>query len=83
MYVSFRNWWLDRLKGLKTNLPIAHVTSPDIDNLVKFILDGMNGLIYKDDAQVVKLIVQKLYDSEGDCSGRTIVDVTEFEDKHA
>lgn len=65
----------DRSKALKTVLPFAHVAHPDIDNLAKFVLDGMNGLVYKDDKQVAKLVVCKLFDSEGECNGRTTVEV--------
>ena len=42
------------------------------------VLDGMNGLVYHDDKQVVKLVVYKLYDSEHGCGGRTVIDVTKF-----
>lgn len=35
----------------------------DIDNLAKSILDGMNGVIYKDDCQIVSLHVTKVYAS--------------------
>ena len=31
----------------------------DIDNLSKAVLDAMNGIIYKDDTQVQKLVVDK------------------------
>lgn len=34
---------------------------PDVDNIAKIILDGLNGVAYKDDAQVVDLRVKKLY----------------------
>lgn len=34
---------------------------PDIDNVVKAIFDGMNGIVWKDDSQVVALSVQKIY----------------------
>ena len=53
---------------------------PDIDNLAKFVLDGLNGLAYHDDRQVVKLVIYKLMDNEGDCSGRTVIEVTEYAD---
>ena len=69
-----------RWNPLKAILPYAFVATPDIDNLVKFVLDGMNGLVYKDDKQVVKLVAYKLYDSESDCGGRTVVEVTEFDE---
>ena len=48
---------------------------PDIDNLAKFVLDGLNGLVYHDDRQVVKLEVYKLMDSEGQCNGRIVIHV--------
>ncbi len=34
---------------------------PDIDNMVKAIADGMNGVVWVDDAQIVTLAVQKVY----------------------
>ena len=36
---------------------------PDIDNLAKSILDGFNGVIWKDDSQIVSLHVTKVYSS--------------------
>lgn len=35
---------------------------PDIDNLVKVVLDGLNGLAYKDDKQIVALEAAKGYE---------------------
>ena len=69
----------DRLKPLKTSLPHTHVAAPDIDNLMKSVLDGMNELVYQNDKQVVQLTVLKLFDSEGGCDGRTEVEVTKFD----
>lgn len=34
---------------------------PDIDNLVKAVLDGLNGLAYQDDKQIVALEAAKGY----------------------
>lgn len=34
---------------------------PDCDNIAKIILDALNGLAYDDDAQIVKLYVEKRY----------------------
>lgn len=34
---------------------------PDIDNIIKAYLDAMNGIIYKDDTQVVRLSAKKGY----------------------
>ena len=42
----------------------AHYASarPDIDNYAKSVLDALNGIVYRDDSQVVDLFVRKLYD---------------------
>lgn len=35
--------------------------APDLDNLCKAILDGLNGVVFEDDKQVVKLCLTKQY----------------------
>jgi Holliday junction resolvase RusA-like endonuclease len=35
---------------------------PDLDNLCKAVTDAFNGLIYKDDSQIVELHLTKVYD---------------------
>ena len=37
---------------------------PDIDNILKIILDGLNGAAYEDDKQVVEAVVYKGYRPE-------------------
>ena len=64
---------------LKTMLPWTRPPVPDIDNLAKFILDGMNALVYEDDRQVVKLVVYKILDNDGDCNGRTVIVTSPFD----
>jgi len=39
-------------------LPIKR---PDLDNFIKAALDGLNGIAFKDDSQVVRLTATKLY----------------------
>jgi Holliday junction resolvase RusA-like endonuclease len=34
---------------------------PDIDNIVKALADGMNGIVYVDDSQIVELACSKWY----------------------
>jgi len=34
---------------------------PDIDNIAKTYLDGMNGVVFHDDTQVIDLHVKKVY----------------------
>jgi Holliday junction resolvase RusA-like endonuclease len=38
-----------------------HMHKPDIDNLLKWSLDCMTGLVYEDDSQIWKLSAYKLY----------------------
>ena len=38
---------------LKMSVPAYPVTKPDIDNLIKFYLDCMNGVVFEDDRQIV------------------------------
>lgn len=45
------------------NLPLP-TGKPDVDNLLKFVLDSCNGILYKDDAQVVDLHGIKRYGKE-------------------
>lgn len=46
---------------LRKSAPIQHASKPDIDNLVKFVLDALNGHLYKDDSQIVSLTAIKQY----------------------
>lgn len=43
---------------------IAPVKKPDADNIAKAVLDPLNGNAYQDDAQIIRLRVQKLYMEE-------------------
>lgn len=48
---ELRNWVLPTKK-------------PDIDNILKIIMDGLNGVAYHDDKQVVEVTIRKRFDSE-------------------
>lgn len=63
---------LKALARLRTAAPIT----PDLDNLVKFVMDGMNKLIYDDDRQVVLIVAYKLRDN-----GRMEVQVLPFREE--
>ena len=56
-----------------------------MDNLAKFVLDSLNGLLYEDDRQVVKLCAVKVLDTpvengdggdDGLCLGGTDVEIS-------
>jgi Holliday junction resolvase RusA-like endonuclease len=38
-----------------------HVSAPDADNVAKIALDGCNGIVWRDDSQVVRLTASKHY----------------------
>jgi len=38
------------------------IKKPDLDNLAKSVLDGLNGVVYLDDSQLVSLHITKVYD---------------------
>lgn len=40
---------------------ISPTKKPDIDNIVKIVLDALNKFAFKDDTQVTKLTVEKIY----------------------
>jgi len=40
---------------------IPHTKKPDLDNLIKFVKDCANGIIWQDDSQVVSLVASKAY----------------------
>lgn len=54
------------------------VTRMDVDNLAKFVLDSMNGILYEDDKQIASLHLAKLFDNEGACRGATELMVRPF-----
>tara|TARA_R110001599_G_scaffold339851_1_gene559735 strand:- start:27565 stop:28038 length:474 start_codon:yes stop_codon:yes gene_type:complete len=53
---------------------IAHTSKPDADNVIKAIKDGLNKIVWIDDAQVCELHVMKLYSS----TPGVLIDVTEL-----
>ncbi len=40
---------------------ILHTVKPDADNVIKSVLDGLNGIAWRDDKQVTDLMIQKRY----------------------
>lgn len=56
---------------------LAYTSRPDIDNLVKLVLDVLNGTAYEDDAQITGLSAQKVYGGLFE-SGGTVVMVEEI-----
>ena len=58
----------------KYHAAAPHIDEPDIDNLVKFVLDALNGIFWKDDKFISKITASKMY-GESPC---TIVEIEEL-----
>ena len=41
----------------------------DVDNLLKFFMDSLNGICYDDDRQIVSVKATKVYDGVGEGEG--------------
>ena len=50
---------------------------PDTDNVLKAVSDAMNGIVYRDDSQVVNAVVWKRY-SEQDANRKVEITVREI-----
>lgn len=56
--------WSKRRKGRAIVGEIAATKKPDADNVLKAIKDGMNGVVYRDDAQVFDIRLHKRYGTD-------------------
>ena len=50
--------------SLKANAPTIHIKKNDLDNMVKFYSDILNGFAWKDDCQIFKIDALKIYDKK-------------------
>lgn len=57
---------------LKPNAPFHKISKPDIDKLCRSTLDGITGVLIKDDSQVASLVATKQYANEGEYIGAII-----------
>jgi hypothetical protein len=61
---------------MRPNAPAAtSQTRTDVDNLIKFVLDSMNEIMYQDDLQIMSIHATKLLDDEGLCEGSTEISI--------
>lgn len=52
----------------------GHTKKPDIDNVLKAVMDGLNGVAFRDDAQISHISASKYYDAVP----RLVVEITEI-----
>ena len=57
-----------------------HLKKPDVDKLARCVLDGLTGVVYRDDSQVVTVSAHKRYQKAGEQTG-CIVGVQSDEEK--
>jgi Holliday junction resolvase RusA-like endonuclease len=51
---------------------VSHTTRPDADKLARCVLDGLTGVVYRDDGQVAAIRISKQYAPIGEAAGVTI-----------
>lgn len=56
---------------------VSHTTRPDVDKLARCALDGLTGVVYADDGQVVGIRITKQYAAAEDNRPRVEVSITE------
>ena len=62
--VSIAESWSNKKRAAALAGHIFPTGKPDIDNVFKLLADALNGILWKDDAQVVSLSIAKLYGRE-------------------
>ncbi len=50
-----------KMKTSMLNGKCHHIKRPDCDNLAKFTLDVLTGIVFDDDCQIVELAIRKIY----------------------
>lgn len=68
LYIIFampvvKGWSKKKLRLLDETI-VYHTKRPDLDNLVKFVKDCLNGIVWKDDSQICFLEAKKYYSLE-------------------
>ncbi len=65
IYAEIPESWSKWKREAATRGEILPTGVPDVDNIVKAVSDAMNGVVYRDDGQVVTVDAVKLYAAEG------------------
>lgn len=68
----------NQITGRNLNGWDPDLQTPDADNLLKFIMDALEGVAYTNDSQVVLIFARKFLDDEHPHNGRTSVNFRHF-----
>ncbi len=73
--VTVRAYWPARKPALKRGKRPAEWkdTRPDLDNCLKAVLDGLNGVGFTDDGQVASALIQKMRAAQGEAARTEVV----------
>ena len=63
-YYPIPKSWSKRKRTDALNGELYPMVKPDMDNVIKAVLDACNGIVYLDDTQVVNLVVSKRYSDD-------------------
>jgi len=61
MYLGIPKSWSKQKTADAAAGQIKPISRPDLDNYLKSIMDGLNGVAYLDDSQIVRLSITKEY----------------------
>lgn len=53
--------WSKKRRALALTGAERPTKKPDIDNILKLVKDALNGIVYRDDAQVVRVEAEKVF----------------------
>jgi len=68
MMPTTKGWPKYKIEWINNGLLIPHVKTPDLDNLIKWVKDCLNGWLWKDDSQVYQIEAYKIYSLEATTS---------------
>lgn len=63
VYLPIPKSWPKKNRSLAAFGDLHHTSRPDLDNLVKTVLDALNGIAWDDDAQVCRMTATKRYET--------------------
>lgn len=61
IYLPIPKSWPKKFKEMALAGQVGMTKKPDMDNIIKALYDAMNGIVFKDDSQVVFSMTRKIY----------------------